>query len=67
MDPEATILIVDDEPTNVDMLTQELDEEGVSCFCLKRMSRQCKTKVFALREEIYYGCEHDEGRGEAIA
>ena len=28
MDPEATILIVDDEPTNVDMLSQELDEEG---------------------------------------
>ena len=28
MNPEATILIVDDEPTNVDMLTQELDEEG---------------------------------------
>jgi len=28
MDPEATILIVDDEPINVDMLTQELDEEG---------------------------------------
>jgi DNA-binding response OmpR family regulator len=31
MNPEATILIVDDEPTNVDMLTQELDEEG---YCL---------------------------------
>ena len=30
MDPEATILIVDDEPTNVDMLTQELDEGGYS-------------------------------------
>ena len=30
MNPEATILIVDDEPTNVDMLTQELDEEGYS-------------------------------------
>ena len=28
MDFEATILIVDDEPTNVDMLSQELDEEG---------------------------------------
>jgi DNA-binding response OmpR family regulator len=28
MDPEPTILIVDDEPTNVDMLSQELDEEG---------------------------------------
>ena len=28
MDLEATILIVDDEPTNVDMLSQELDEEG---------------------------------------
>jgi len=28
MDPEATILIVDDESTNVDMLSQELDEEG---------------------------------------
>ena len=28
MDPEATILIVDDEPTNVDMLSQELDDEG---------------------------------------
>ena len=28
MDPEATILIVDDEPTNVDMLSQELEEEG---------------------------------------
>ena len=28
MNPEATILIVDDEPTNIDMLTQELDEEG---------------------------------------
>ena len=28
MNPKATILIVDDEPTNVDMLTQELDEEG---------------------------------------
>ena len=28
MNPEATILIVDDEPANVDMLTQELDEEG---------------------------------------
>jgi len=25
---EATILIVDDEPTNVDILSQELDEEG---------------------------------------
>ena len=28
MNPEATILIVDDEPTNVDMLSQELEEEG---------------------------------------
>jgi DNA-binding response OmpR family regulator len=28
MDLEATILIVDDEPTNVDMLSQELEEEG---------------------------------------
>jgi len=28
MGPEATILIVDDEPTNVDMLSQELDVEG---------------------------------------
>ena len=28
MDPKATILIVDDEPTNVDMLSQELEEEG---------------------------------------
>lgn len=28
MDQEATILIVDDEPTNVDILCQELDEEG---------------------------------------
>ena len=28
MDPEATILIVDDEPANVDMLTQELEEVG---------------------------------------
>ena len=28
MDSETTILIVDDEPTNVDMLSQELDEEG---------------------------------------
>jgi len=28
MDPEATILIVDDEPTNVDVLSQELEEEG---------------------------------------
>lgn len=31
MEPEATILIVDDEPTNVDMLSQELEEEG---YCL---------------------------------
>ena len=29
MGSEATILIVDDEPTNVDMLSQELEEEGV--------------------------------------
>lgn len=28
MDPEATVLIVDDEPTNVNMLMQELEEEG---------------------------------------
>lgn len=28
MDPETKILIVDDEPTNVDMLSQELEEEG---------------------------------------
>jgi len=28
MDPAATILIVDDEPANLDMLRQELDEEG---------------------------------------
>jgi DNA-binding response OmpR family regulator len=28
MDPAVTILIVDDEPVNVDMLSQELDEEG---------------------------------------
>jgi len=28
VDQEATILIVDDEPTNVDILCQELDEEG---------------------------------------
>ncbi|MGD8983881.1 MAG: response regulator [Desulfobacteraceae bacterium] len=28
MHPDTTILIVDDEPTNVDMLSQELDEEG---------------------------------------
>jgi DNA-binding response OmpR family regulator len=28
VDQEATILIVDDEPTNVDILSQELDEEG---------------------------------------
>jgi DNA-binding response OmpR family regulator len=28
MDFEATILIVDDEPTNVDMISQELEEEG---------------------------------------
>ena len=28
MESEATILIVDDEPTNVDMLSQELEEEG---------------------------------------
>ena len=28
MDQEATILIVDDEPANVDILSQELDEEG---------------------------------------
>jgi DNA-binding response OmpR family regulator len=28
MRTEATILIVDDEPTNVDMLSQELEEEG---------------------------------------
>ena len=28
MESEATILIVDDEPINVDMLIQELDEEG---------------------------------------
>jgi DNA-binding response OmpR family regulator len=28
MDPETTILIVDDEPANVDMLSQELEEEG---------------------------------------
>ena len=31
MEPEATILIVDDEPANVDMLSQELEEEG---YCL---------------------------------
>lgn len=28
MDPETKILIVDDEPANVDMLIQELEEEG---------------------------------------
>jgi DNA-binding response OmpR family regulator len=28
MDPAITILIVDDEPANVDMLSQELEEEG---------------------------------------
>jgi DNA-binding response OmpR family regulator len=28
MDPAATILIVDDEPVNVEMLRQELEEEG---------------------------------------
>jgi DNA-binding response OmpR family regulator len=28
MDPKATILIVDDDPSNVDMLSQELDDEG---------------------------------------
>ena len=28
MDPAVTILIVDDEPANVDMLSQELEEEG---------------------------------------
>ena len=28
MDTQATILIVDDEPSNVDMLSQELDDEG---------------------------------------
>jgi DNA-binding response OmpR family regulator len=28
MDEQATILIVDDEPSNVDMLSQELEEEG---------------------------------------
>jgi DNA-binding response OmpR family regulator/class 3 adenylate cyclase len=30
MDSQATILIVDDEPANVDMLSQELEEEGYS-------------------------------------
>ncbi len=29
MGSEATILIVDDEPTNVDMLSQELGRRGV--------------------------------------
>jgi DNA-binding response OmpR family regulator len=28
LDQEATILIVDDEPSNVDIISQELDEEG---------------------------------------
>ena len=28
MDSQTTILIVDDEPSNVDMLSQELSDEG---------------------------------------